>query len=168
MEKIALLFGSSTGNTENVAEMIADKIGNDQVDLLNVAECSVDDIQDYKNIIIGVSTWGVGDLQDDWDEFLADFENSDLEGKTIALYGLGDCESYSDSFVDAMGTIYESIKDKNCKIVGSVDVDGYNFEESKAVVDGNFVGLPLDEDNEGDLTESRLDAWLNNLTTLLQ
>jgi flavodoxin I len=28
---------------------------------------------------------------------------------------------------------------------------------------GKFVGLPLDEDNEDDKTESRIDAWLTQL-----
>jgi flavodoxin I len=32
-----------------------------------------------------------------------------------------------------------------------------------AVVDGMFVGLPIDEDNEYDLTEERLTAWVEKL-----
>ena len=54
------------------------------------------------------------------------------------------------------------MKDKT-KIVGAVSTDGYDFEESDAVVDGKFVGLPLDEDNEADKTEDRLSAWVSEL-----
>ncbi len=162
MEKIAILFGSSTGNTESVAETLAEKIGSDNVDVINVAEASVDDLEQYKNFILGASTWGVGDLQDDWDDFLSDFAGMDFSGKKIALYGLGDSMTYADSFVDAMKHIYDEINDK-AEVIGHVDTEGYNFDESASVVDGKFVGLPLDEDNEDDLTESRIDAWLKDL-----
>ncbi len=162
MEKIAILFGSSTGNTESVAEAMAEKIGSDNVDLFNVAEASVDDLADYKNFILGASTWGVGDLQDDWDEFLSSFAEMDFAGKKVALYGLGDSMTYADSFVDGMKQIYDEISDK-AEVIGAVDTDGYNFDESASVVDGKFIGLPLDEDNEDDLTESRVDAWLEDI-----
>ncbi len=162
MEKIAILFGSSTGNTESVAEVIAEKIGGDNVDIVNVAEASVDDLGDYTNFILGTSTWGVGDLQDDWDEFLSDFAGLDFAGKKVAIYGLGDSMTYADSFVDGMKQIYDEISE-SAEVIGFVDTDGYNFDESTAVVDGKFVGLPLDEDNEDDLTESRIDAWLEDI-----
>ncbi len=161
MEKIAILFGSSTGNTENVAETLAEKIG-DNAEVFNVADASVDDLADYKNFILGASTWGVGDLQDDWDEFLSDFAEMDFDGKKVALYGLGDSMTYSDTFVDGMKLIYDEISDK-AEIIGQVDTDGYNFDESLSVVDDKFIGLPLDEDNEDDLTESRIDAWLEDI-----
>lgn len=162
MEKIAILFGSSTGNTESVAEAMAEKIGSDNVDLINVDSASVDDLGEYKNFILGASTWGVGDLQDDWEGFLSDFAGMDFAGKKVALYGLGDSATYADSFVDAMKAIYDEIADK-AEIIGQVSTDGYSFDESTSVVDGKFIGLPLDEDNEDDLTESRIDAWLKDI-----
>ena len=59
-----------------------------------------------------------------------------------------------------MGEIYNTIKDKGCKIVGKVETDGYEFDASTAVVDGEFIGLPLDEDNQSDLTDKRIETWL--------
>lgn len=167
MEKTVILFGSTTGNTENIADTIAEKIGNG-IGKVNVAGLSVDDIKGYKNIIIGVSTWGIGDLQDDWDEFLPQFAGSDLSGKTIAFYGLGDADGYPDSFVDGIGIIYEEIKDKGCTVVGQVDTDDYTFDDSKAVFDGKFIGLPLDEDGESDKTEGRIDKWISQIIPDLQ
>ncbi|WP_044214399.1 flavodoxin domain-containing protein, partial [Saccharicrinis fermentans] len=111
MEKTAVLVGSSTGNTESVGEKIVEKLGNG-AKLINVADASVAQIEDCKNLILGTSTWGVGDLQDDWEDFLPKLAQADLNGKTVALFGLGDAESYYDSFVDGIGTIYEEIKDK--------------------------------------------------------
>ena len=37
------------------------------------------------------------------------------------------------------------------------------FSESKAEVNGVFVGLPIDEDNDSDKTDERIDAWTKNL-----
>ena len=159
MEKSAILFGSNGGATEGVAKQIAEKIGND-IELLDVANVSATDAEKYTNLILGTSTWGIGDLQDDWEGFLPGLAKTDLSGKTIALFGLGDCSSYPDSFVDGIGTIYEEIKEKGCMIVGQVETDGYTFDDSKAVYDGKFVGLPIDEDNESDKTENRIDSWL--------
>ena len=44
-----------------------------------------------------------------------------------------------------------------------VGTDGYTFDESASVVDGKFVGLAIDEDNESDKTEERINAWVEQL-----
>lgn len=165
MEKTAIVYGSSSGNTETIAKTIAKKIGMEQVDLFDVAKASVSAIMSYQNLILGTSTWGVGDLQDDWEAFLPQFEKLDLSGKVIAIFGLGDSSSYPDSFVDGMGIIYEAIQKQGCKIVGAVEAEGYSFDDSRALADGQFIGLPLDEDNESDRSDDRVDQWLKQILT---
>lgn len=160
MKKIAILFGSSGGTTQSIANSIAKKIEG-EIKVFDVANLSTKEIEEYNNLILGTSTWGVGDLQDDWEAFLSEFSAMDLNGKTIALFGLGDCQSYPDSFVDGIGSIYNEIKDKGCNIVGEIDPQGYDFEDSRAVYEGKFIALPLDEDNESELTEQRLTDWLS-------
>ncbi len=160
MKKTGIFYGSSNGNTENIAKTIAKKLN---ADLYDVAGKPVNEIQQYQNLILGTSTWGSGDLQDDWDSFLPQLLKADLTGKTIALFGLGDSESYPDSFVDGMGIIFEAIKDKGCKIIGQVDTKEYSFDSSRAVCYGKFTGLPLDEDNENNLTAIRLSNWLKEI-----
>lgn len=160
MNKTAVFFGSTTGNTETIAKQIAVKLN---ADIYNVADNPIDKIADYQNLIFGTSTWGLGDLQDDWDSFLPKLAKADLTGKTIALFGLGDSSSYPDTFVDGMGAIYDAIKNKACTIVKVINTTEYNFSDSKAIVDGNFVGLPLDEDNESNLTNTRIDKWIEEI-----
>jgi flavodoxin len=41
--------------------------------------------------------------------------------------------------------------------------DGYEFDESKAVVDGKFVGLVLDDYNEPNKTDDRIKAWVAHI-----
>jgi flavodoxin I len=163
MEKVVIIYGSTTGNTETAAETIKQKIGTDNTDVINAADASETDLNDYQNIILGSSTWGAGDLQDDFEEFLETLEAADLTNKTIAIFGYGDQDSYSDTFVDGLGTIYNSIKDKSCNIVGFTCTDGYDFSDSTAIVDNKFVGLVLDEENQSDLTDERIDRWVLNL-----
>ncbi len=157
--KTAIIYGSTMGNTKSVAEKIAGKIPG--ATLIDVSNLNISDLEQYTNLILGTSTWGLGDLQDDWDSFLPQLKKADLTGKTIALFGVGDSSSYPDTFVDGMGIIYDSIKDKGYKIMGSVSTEGYSFDESRAVENNQFVGLALDEDNESNETDSRINNWVD-------
>lgn len=160
MSKTAIFFGSTTGNTESIATKIAELLG---AETFNVADSPTDALSEYDTLILGTSTWGIGDLQDDWENFISDLEGADLNGKTVALFGLGDAESYPDSFVDAMKPIYDVVAEKGCKIVGAVSTDGYTYDSSLSEVDGKFIGLPLDEDNESNLTDERIKNWVAQL-----
>lgn len=165
MQNTVVLYGSTTGNTKNIAKLIAKKL---DADVYDVASFAIDKIANYKNLILGTSTWGIGDLQDDWESFIDKLSQANLDEKTVALFGLGDCGSYADSFVDAMGIIYKNIKDKNIKLVGKVSKESYDFVDSQAIADGQFVGLPLDEDSESNKTETRIDQWLESVKPALQ
>ena len=116
------------------------------------------------NLILGTSTWGAGELQDDWYDGIKVLQSADLSGKTIALFGCGDCESYGDTFVGGIGELYAAVKDSGAKIVGAVSTDGYTSDDSAAVVDGQFVGLALDDVNEDDKTDGRIDAWIAQIS----
>jgi len=168
MSKIAIVYGSTTGNTESIAKKIAQKLSEEEVQLIEVSKLKSEDLEAFSNLILGTSTWGLGDLQDDWESALSVLKKSNLNGKIIALFGLGDADSYSDTFVDGMGIIYEAIKDMGCKHIGAFPVSGYRFDSSKAVVDDNFVGLPLDEDSESNQTDGRIDQWIASIRPSFQ
>ena len=44
--------------------------------------------------------------------------------------------------------------------MGYWSAEGYEFNESKALKDGKFVGLAIDEDNQSELTDSRIESWV--------
>jgi len=163
MQKIGIFYGSSTGNTEDAAKQIQLAFGKDFAQIFDVANAKASDIEQFTNIIFGASTWGYGDLQDDFEEFMTEINSANLEGKRIAIFGFGDQETYPDTFVDAIGLIYEAIINKGCEIVGKISTDGYEYDESMAEVDGQFVGLPLDEENQSDLTNDRISSWVEQL-----
>ena len=94
MKKTIVVYGSSTGTCQEIAEQIAGKLN---VEAKDVANLTSDDIAENDNLLLGSSTWGAGELQDDWYDGLKTLKNADLSGKTIALFGCGDCESYGDT-----------------------------------------------------------------------
>lgn len=160
MSKIAIVYGTSAGTTEEVAKKIQAHF--EGADLFNAESVNAEDLTNYNYLIFGASTTGVGDLQDDWDILLPKVEKLDLSNKIVALFGLGDSASFSTSFAGGMYTIYKALKGKT-NIVGAVSPDGYTFDDSEALVDGRFVGLALDEDNEYDLTDGRIENWVKEL-----
>ena len=157
MNATIVVYGSSTGTCEAIAEKIAQKLGCEAIDVQNL---TADVVNNNQNLILGTSTWGAGELQDDWYDGLKVLQGADLTGKTIALFGCGDCESYGDTFVGGIGELFNALKTSGASFVGAVDIDGYTFGDSEAVVDGKFVGLPLDDVNEDDKTDTRIDAWI--------
>lgn len=163
MKKTCIIYGSSTGTCQGIADKIAAKLGVDSADVFDVANISADTVASYDNLLLGTSTWGAGELQDDWYDGLETLKSAGLSGKTIALFGCGDCESYSDTFCGAMGEIYEGLKGSGATFVGQVSADGYTYDDSAAVVDGKFVGLALDDVNEDDKTDERIDAWADSI-----
>lgn len=161
MNKTIVIYGSSTGTCEAIAEKIASKLG---CEAINVQDLSAATISDNQNLILGTSTWGAGELQDDWYDGLKTLQGADINGKTIAIFGCGDCSTYSDTFVGGMGELYNGIKDSGAKFIGRVATDGYTFDDSEAVIDGEFIGLALDDINEDDKTDTRIEAWVAQIT----
>lgn len=161
MKKTVIIYGSTTGNAAMAAETIAAKLGGG--DIKEVAKASKDDLDNYENLILGSSTWGDGELQDDWYSFLPTLKSANLNGKTVAVFGVGDQFSYSSTYVNAMGELYDAAKAAGAKIIGATSTDGYSFDESTAVRDGKFVSLALDYDNQDSLSVDRITAWANQI-----
>ena len=125
MKETIIVYGSTSGNCESVANRIAKALGLTSV--ISASELTKELVNNNANLILGSSTWGSGDLQDEWYDAIEVIKSSDLTGKTVAVFGCGDSCGFSTTF---------------------------------CVVDGEFVGLALDEDNESDKTDSRISAWV--------
>lgn len=171
MAKVGIFFGTDTGNTRKVAKQIAKQLGDLVGKPDNIKNVGIDDLLAYDVLILGSPTYGDGELPgltagtstESWEEFMPNLAGADFSGKTIALYGLGDQEGYPDNFVDALGMLYDAFADCGAQFVGFTSTDGYTFNKSKAVMDDQFVGLVLDEDNQKEQSEDRLQAWLQDI-----
>ncbi|NEP89650.1 MAG: flavodoxin FldA [Okeania sp. SIO2C2] len=164
MSNIGLFVGSTTGKTESAAEMVQEEFGGDDVVTIhNMDEVNTEDFDGYQNIIIASPTWNIGELQSDWEGFFDELDNIDFNGKKVAYFGTGDQIGYGDNFQDAMGILEEKISSLGGTTVGYWSTDGYEHTESKAVKNGKFVGLALDEDNQAEFTEERVKKWVAQL-----
>jgi len=165
MKKTIIIYGSSTGTCQSIAENIASKLGVE--DVVSAGLISAAQIAEYDNILLGTSTWGAGDLQDDWFDGIEELKKANLEGKTVALFGCGDSASFSDTFCGAMAELNDVATANGATIVGAVDASDYDYSDSAAVIDGKFVGLALDDINESDKTDERIEAWIEQIKPLL-
>ena len=160
MKSTIVIYGSSTSTCQGIAESIANKLGVEAVDVANMDDATV---ANHDNLILGTSTWGAGEMQDDWYDGIKTLKSAGLSGKTVALFGCGDSESYSDTFCGGMKELYDASIDAGATVLDGVSTEGYTFDDSEAVVDGKFVGLALDDVNEEDKTEERINSWIETI-----
>jgi flavodoxin I len=168
MSKTAIFFGPEKGSVNRVADLICDMIGQDKAEMISVKRATVSDFDRFDQIIFGISTvgketWDGKPASSDWGKFLPEISKGNFEGKKVAIFGLGDHITYSSNFVDFMGLLAGELGKTKAQIVGQVSTEGYEFDESAAVKNGMFIGLPLDEDFEPELTYGRVNSWLKLL-----
>ncbi|AFL69422.1 flavodoxin [Sulfurospirillum barnesii] len=164
--KIGVFYGSTNGNTADAAEKIKKHFNAEIHDVGKLN--SSDELAQYDVIVLGTSTWYDGELQDDWESFIAHLKAADFSGKTVALFGLGDQEGYGSDYVSGMRQIYDVVIEKGAKVIGAWEDKGYSYEHSASVIDGKFVGLALDEDNQSELSDGRIASWCAQLDTELK
>lgn len=168
MSKVAIFYGPENGAVHRVAKLLASKIENLKPDLVHVNEATPDDLARYDTIIFGISTIG-RDTWDqkfgnvDWSKFMPTVSSFDFTGKKVAIFGLGDHITYAYHFVNSMGILAKLVVKNGGQLLGKVGPDGYTFQDSEALEAGQFLGLPLDEDFEPELTEDRLTFWAEQL-----
>ncbi len=176
MSKIGIFFGTDTGSTRLVAKKIYSQLGSELADKpKNVNRTRPEEMLQYDALILGTPSYGIGDLpgrstgcvEANWEEFVPYLDDADLSGKRVALFGLGNQERYSDRFASSMIHLYRLFYGYGANIVGGWSTDGYQFEHSHAVIDGQFVGLALDQRTQPHLTEERIKTWLQQITPQL-
>ncbi|MCH5219284.1 MAG: flavodoxin [Muribaculaceae bacterium] len=164
MKKYGIFYGSATGVTASIAKKIGDYLGVDQAEIHDVSQSSPDMFGDYEVLVLGTSTWGDGEIEEDWYDMLAGVEVLDLKDKKIALFGCGD-ENMSDTFCNGVGELYRRLKPTGATFVGAFNTLGYDFNHTDAEVDGQIVGLLLDEANKPELSDEKITAWVALLKT---
>lgn len=162
---IGLFFGSTTGNTEDVAQLLADGLGHHLVAMHDIAAEGVAHMAEYNQLIMGIPTWDFGELQEDWLELWSELEAMDFSGKQVALFGLGDQLGYGEWFLDAMGLLHDLLKARGATLCGYTSVEGFNFDASKALTEdeNQFVGMAIDEDGQHGETDERVECWIAQL-----
>lgn len=163
MKKIGLFYGTTGGRTTGVVDEFEFNL-RDDVEVFNVAN-GIEKINEFDNLILVTPSYGFGELEAHWEAVIEDLKKIDLTDKTLALVGLGSQTTFGESFVGALEVLYKIIIKNGGKIIGLTSTDGYHFEECEAIVEGKFMGLVLDEENQDDMTPDRIYEWLEVIKT---
>ncbi|WP_158965551.1 flavodoxin FldB [Paraglaciecola sp. L3A3] len=167
--KIGLFYGSTTCYTEMAAEKIESKLnqlmGYQGIELFNIKDTPLIHAENFDKLIFGISTWDFGELQEDWQSTWQDIARLTLVNKTVAIFGLGDQLGYADWFQDAVGMLHDELLLLGCDFVGYWPNEDYDFKHSKALTEDKefFVGLSLDDENQYDLTDQRIEQWCEQI-----
>ena len=163
MIKIGLFYGTTSASTQDAADLIKDNMDGFEIELFDIYKEPLSSMSNFDNLIIGCPTWDIGLLQEDWRSKFDELDNIDFSSKKVAYFGCGDQHVYSGTFLDALGTLEEKISEKGGLTIGYWPVESYSFDYSKAQVGENFVGLGIDNDNEPELTEERIEQWCQKI-----
>jgi flavodoxin I len=163
-----IIYWPKGGSVEKVANKLESKLEN--VNTSAIEELDYSKLASSELIILGGSTvgsdhWTNSTYKDIWTAFFNSVKKQkiDLKGKKVALFGLGDQILYPANFVDSMKELAAMAEEQGASLVGATKNSGYTFEASQALKGDEFIGLPLDEDTEPELTDGRLDTWLAKL-----
>jgi flavodoxin I len=168
VQKVGLFYGSSTGITEYVASKIQgawQAAGLEALEAINIGQVkNLTRLLAFDNLILGIPTWNIGQLQDDWDILFPQLDMLDFSGKKVALFGVGDQYGYPDNFLDAVGILGNKLIERGTTLIGRWYDEHYEFAASIAFVDGKFMGLGIDEDHQANLTNSRIQQWITQIS----
>ena len=161
---IGVFYGSDTGNTERIAQMICELFKPCEITAIDIENCDTEAIVKPAIFLLGVSTWDIGHIQCSWEDKLEELEGLDLSEKKVGIFGLGDSVGYPDTFVDGMGILWESLGKQKPELIGVWPTEGYDFDDSRGKYDEDqFLGLVIDEDSEPDRTDDRVAKWVEQL-----
>lgn len=172
MAKIGLFFGTSTGSTEEAADLIAAEFGSDvlegPIEIDTIQGSVAQEFAKHDALIVGTPTWNTGaDTERSgvgWDEiYYGEMQELNLDGKPVAVFGLGDSVSYAENYADASGELHDVFQALGAKMMGYTSQEGYEHEDSKAIRGDKFCGLLLDAVNQEDLTPERVSNWVGQL-----
>ncbi|MGX1901217.1 flavodoxin [Thermolongibacillus altinsuensis] len=133
MAKAIMVFTSMTGNTEEMAEAIAEGVRQQGIELevKEVLDATAAELEQYDGILLGAYTWGDGELPDDFLDFYDELDEVDLAGKKAAVFG--SCDSSYEKYGAAVDILIEKLQERGAEVV----LEGLKVELT-----------PTDEDKE--------------------
>ena len=98
-----IVFASMTGNTEEIADIVADKLRDLGLDVdvrCNDTTVDASDFLEADIAIVATYTYGDGELPDEMMDFYEDLADLNLSGKIYGVVGSGD--TFYDEFCKAV------------------------------------------------------------------
>ena len=135
---VVILYGTETGNSELVADAIADVLAADHdPSVYDMSEYAVEDLDPQDFVVIVCATYGEGELPTGAEPFAEELDevDPDLTGLRFAVFGLGD-SIYVDTYNAGGKTIVKHLTGLGATQVGDRfehDNSGTDDVDEKAV-----------------------------------
>ena len=165
--KTQIIYWPQGGSVENVANKLSQLLDStaESVETIDYSKLITADLIIFGGSTIGADHWKNEAYKDPWTMFISELKAKgfSLEGKKVALYGLGNQILYPSHFVDSIKTMADILEEAGATLIGRVPNEGYEFSASEALEGDYFIGLPLDEDTQANKTDDRLRSWIDAL-----
>lgn len=128
---IHILWGSQTGNAQNLAHVIGESLSDWEVEIHDMGSLDPEEIHNIKNLIIVTSTYGDGEPPDnasEWMSFLKFADDLEVSHVRYAVIGLGD--TYYPHFCQAGKDFDEYLSKRGAiALLPRLDCDTYYEEQ---------------------------------------
>jgi len=128
MSKAMIIFGSTTENTEEMADMVKEALEQSgmQAEIKNATEASVEDLtSDHNVLVLGCPAYGDDtiELQEDFQDFYETWDDIQLQDKPFAVFAPGD-SSY-EYFCGSVDMLEEKLETLGGRlVVQGLKIDG--------------------------------------------
>ncbi|GIN74599.1 flavodoxin [Bacillus sp. J14TS2] len=119
MKKVILIYTSSTGSTEAIAEVIIEELKqNNEIDFTvkDSFDATPAELQAYDGILIGTYTWDGGVVPDEFMDFYEELDGENLTGKAAAVFGSGD-SYYTNTFGAALTLFSQKLSELGANVI---------------------------------------------------
>ncbi|WP_047984448.1 flavodoxin domain-containing protein [Ornithinibacillus californiensis] len=119
MSRVLILYTSLTGNTEILAETIADYLKKHQHEVtlkhFEQDQITADEIKDYDATLIGIYTYDYGEIPFEVEFFFDELDEVDLTGCITGVFGAGD-RFYGDTFGLAVDLMHDKLEERGATL----------------------------------------------------
>ncbi|MDO7904981.1 flavodoxin [Paenibacillus sp. JX-17] len=117
MGKLFIVYASLTGNTEEIAELIAEGAGENagEVKLVSCKDMNSTEILEHDGVLMGLYTWGDGEVPDEFINLYEELDGMNLTGIQAAVFGSGDL-AYA-QFCGAVDLVERKLRERGASIV---------------------------------------------------
>lgn len=117
MGKYVVVYSSLSGNTEDIADLIAEGIKSTghEVIVKDAMDCNASILTEYDAFCIGAYTWGDGELPDEFLDFYEEMDDIDLTGISAVTFGSGD--TTYEQFCASVDLLEKKVKERGGNIV---------------------------------------------------
>lgn len=119
MGQILMLYASTTGNTELMAEAIVAYLEDKKYEVVTKTfdfdPIDVEELLEYNAVLVGTHTWDDGELPYEVEDFYEELEEVDLTGKVCGVFGSAD--SFYDTYGGAVDLMGERLKKMGANMV---------------------------------------------------